>query len=88
MQQTRRESSPNPPDTATASKCYGSCTAYWPPVKGPVAAGGGVTGKLGTIRRAGGSVQATCDGHPLYTYMGDGSPGQANGNNLNLNGGL
>jgi predicted lipoprotein with Yx(FWY)xxD motif len=33
-------------------------------------------------------VQATYDGHPLYTYVGDGAPGQANGNELNLNGGL
>jgi predicted lipoprotein with Yx(FWY)xxD motif len=37
--------------------------------------------------RDGRSVQATYDGHPLYTYSGDG-PGQANGNNLDLNGGL
>jgi len=76
------------PDTATASKCYGSCAAYWPPVKGPVTAGPGVTGKLGTIKRSDGSLQATYDGHPLYTYIGDSAPGQANGNNLNLNGGL
>ena len=25
---------------------------------------------------------------PLYTYVGDTHPGQADGNNLNLNGGL
>jgi hypothetical protein len=25
---------------------------------------------------------------PLYTYIGDTAPGQARGNNLNLNGGL
>ena len=76
------------PDTATASRCYGSCTAYWPPVKGPVTSGPGVTGKIGTIRRTDGSLQATYDGHPLYTYIGDSAVGQANGNNLNLNGGL
>jgi len=76
------------PDTPTASKCYGSCAAYWPPVRGPVTAGAGVTGKVGTIRRTNRSLQATYDGHPLYTYIGDRSPGQANGNNLNLNGGL
>jgi hypothetical protein len=40
-----------------------------------------------TIRRADGSTQATYDGHPLYTYVGDAAPGQANGNNLNLNSG-
>jgi predicted lipoprotein with Yx(FWY)xxD motif len=76
------------PDTATASKCYGPCAAYWPPVKGPVTAGPGVTGQVGTIRRADGSLQATYDGHPLYTYIGDSAPGQANGNRLNINGGF
>ena len=76
------------PDSPTASKCYGSCAAYWPPVKGPVTAGPGIPGRLGTIKRSDGSVQATYDGHPLYTYVGDAAPGQARGNNLNLNGGL
>jgi predicted lipoprotein with Yx(FWY)xxD motif len=76
------------PDTATKSACSGTCTSYWPPVKGPATAGPGVTGKLATITRSGGSVQATYDGHPLYTYVGDGAPGQANGDELNLNGGL
>jgi predicted lipoprotein with Yx(FWY)xxD motif len=76
------------PDTATKSNCNGSCAAYWPPVKGPVTAGRGVTGTLGTIKRADGSTEATYDGHPLYTYVGDTAPGQARGNSLNLNGGL
>jgi predicted lipoprotein with Yx(FWY)xxD motif len=76
------------PDTATTSACYGSCAVYWPPVTGPVTAGPGVTGKLATIKRSDGSVQATYDGHPLYTYIGDSAAGQAHGNNLNLNGGL
>jgi predicted lipoprotein with Yx(FWY)xxD motif len=76
------------PDTSTKSACYGSCAAYWPPVTGPVKAGPGVTGTLGTIPRTGGGTQATYNGHPLYTYIGDSGPGQAHGNNLNLNGGL
>jgi predicted lipoprotein with Yx(FWY)xxD motif len=76
------------PDTTTKSVCNGSCAVYWPPVKGPVTAGPGIPGKLGTIKRADGSTQATYDGHPLYTYVGDSAPGQARGNNLNLNGGL
>ena len=76
------------PDTPATSVCNGSCAAYWPPVKGPVTAGPGVTGSLGTIKRSDGSTQATYDGHPLYTYVGDSAPGQAHGNNLNLNGGL
>jgi len=75
-------------DSATASKCYGSCAAYWPPVYGTPKAGPGVTGTLGTIKRTDGTTQATYDGHPLYTYIGDSAPGQARGNALNLNGGL
>ena len=76
------------PDTSTSSKCFGSCAIYWPPVSGSPAAGPGVTGKLGTIKRPGGGLQATYDGHPLYTYIGDRGPGQANGNDLDLNGGF
>jgi predicted lipoprotein with Yx(FWY)xxD motif len=76
------------PDTTTSSKCFGSCAIYWPPVSGSPAAGPGVTGKLGTIKRPGGGLQATYNGHPLYTYIGDRGPGQANGNDLDLNGGF
>ncbi|HEY1627765.1 MAG TPA: hypothetical protein VGG16_28645 [Streptosporangiaceae bacterium] len=76
------------PDTKAASRCYGSCAAYWPPVLGKPAAGSGVAGSIGTIARTGGTVQATYDGHPLYTYIGDTGPGQDSGNDLNLNGGL
>ena len=76
------------PDTATTSRCNGSCATFWPPVTGPATAGAGVTGKLATITRADGSVQATYNGHPLYTYVGDHAPGQATGNGLNVNGGV
>jgi len=76
------------PDTSTSSKCFGSCATYWPPVSGSPTAGPGVTGKLGTIKRPGGGLQATYDGHPLYTYIGDSRPGQANGNDLDLSGGF
>jgi len=75
------------PDTATKSVCNGSCAGYWPPVHGPLSAGPGVTGKLGTIKRADGSIQETYNGHPLYTYIADSGPGQARGNNVDLNGG-
>ena len=76
------------PDTSAASRCTGSCVEYWPPVTGDPRAGPGVTGKLGVIRRPGGGLQVTYDGHPLYTYVGDSSPGEANGDKLDLNGGL
>jgi predicted lipoprotein with Yx(FWY)xxD motif len=76
------------PDTSGKSTCYGSCAGYWPPAPGPLKAGPGVTGTLSTTMRTDGSVQETYNGHPLYTYVGDSGPGQDNGNNLNLNGGL
>ena len=76
------------PDSPNKSVCYGSCAAYWPPVTGAPTAGSGITGKIGTIKRTDGTTQLTYDGHPLYTYIGDNAPGQDNGNNINLNGGL
>ncbi len=76
------------PDTSTKSNCNGACARYWPPVPGPATAGSGVTGQLGTITRADGSKQATYNGHPLYTYVGDSAPGVAKGNGLNLSGGV
>ena len=76
------------PDTPAKSNCNGACAHYWPPVKGPATAGTGVTGKLGVIKRADGSMQATYNGHPLYTYIADTQPGQAKGNGLNLSGGI
>jgi predicted lipoprotein with Yx(FWY)xxD motif len=47
-----------------------------------------VPGTITTITRADGSRQAAYDGHPLYTYIGDSKPGQASGNDVDLNGGL
>ena len=77
------------PDTSTMSKCVSAdCVKFWPAVVGPVTAGSGVTGKLGTITRSDGSTQATWNGHPLYTFKGDTGPGQANGNGQKLNGGV
>ena len=75
-------------DTSGKSNCSGSCATYWPPVKGPLTAGSGVTGTLATITRSDGTKQATYLGHPLYTYVGDTSPGQNKGNGKNLSGGL
>jgi predicted lipoprotein with Yx(FWY)xxD motif len=75
------------PDTSTKSNCNGTCAQNWPPVTGPVTAAG-VMGTFGTIKRSDGSVQATFDGHPLYTFAGDTAPGQAKGNGLNAAGGL
>ena len=75
------------PDTPTTSNCNGACAQNWPPVKGPATASG-VKGTFGTIKRSDGSVQATFDGHLLYTFVGDTAPGQAKGNGLNVAGGV
>jgi predicted lipoprotein with Yx(FWY)xxD motif len=75
-------------DTPSKSNCTGQCATYWPVVKGPLTAGSGVTGTLGTITRSDGTKQATYLGHPLYTYVGDSAPGQNKGNGLNISGGL
>jgi len=76
------------PDSMNKSVCYGDCATYWPPVPGHMSPGPGVTGTIGTISRTDGTTQATYDGHPLYTYIGDHAPGQDGGNNINLNGGV
>ena len=75
------------PDSPTKSACYGSCASYWPPVAAAKLAAG-VPGTLTMIKRTDGTTQAVYNGHPLYTYIADTSPGQNNGNNINLNGGL
>ena len=75
------------PDTATKSACQGSCARNWPPVTGPATWGPGVTGTIGAIVRPGGSLQATYDGHPLYTTTADTGPGQTRGNGVWSHGG-
>ena len=75
------------PDTPTKSNCNGTCAQNWPPETGPVTAVG-VKGTFATIKRSDGSTQATFDGHPLYTFVGDNAPGQAKGNGLNAAGGV
>jgi predicted lipoprotein with Yx(FWY)xxD motif len=77
-------------DTPTTSNCTGTCATYWPPVLGSpkAAAGTSLPKAFGTIKRAGGQVQASYDGHPLYTYASDTSAGMTSGNGLNASGGL
>src|SRR5690242_16259418 len=75
------------PDTATKSACQGSCARNWPPVTGPATWGPGVTGTIGAIVRPGGSLQATYNGHPLYTTTADTGPGQTKGDGVWSDGG-
>jgi predicted lipoprotein with Yx(FWY)xxD motif len=71
------------PRGSSRPACTGSCLLVWFPVTGrPVAAKGfTLLGVLGTIPRPGGSVQATYNGYPLYTFASDDGPGQTNGSN-------
>ena len=64
------------------STCTGSCAAEWPMVEGHAVAASGVklAGELGTVTDAGGAMQATYNGYPLYTFAGDKTPGQTTGN--------
>ena len=72
------------PDTATKSACSGACAAAWP----PQTASGTVKSPYATIKRSDGTTQLVFDGHPLYTYIADTSPGTASGNGVNAFGGL
>jgi predicted lipoprotein with Yx(FWY)xxD motif len=72
-------------DSATSSTCTGSCATAWPPltVTGQPTAGTGVTGKLGTLTRADGTIQVTYAGLPLYYWQGDSKAGDVTGNGVN-----
>jgi predicted lipoprotein with Yx(FWY)xxD motif len=78
-------------DRGTHSACAGACAVRWPPflVSARPSAGGGVAaGLIGTTRRAGGRLQATYGGRPLYYYEGDRQPGQVLCQNVVEFGGL
>ncbi len=68
------------------SACSSACAKLWPPLTTtgkPGASGGAMSADLGTIRRSDGTKQVTYNGHPLYYYAGDTSPGQTAGQGLN-----
>jgi predicted lipoprotein with Yx(FWY)xxD motif len=72
-------------DKGGESSCYGACAGAWPPLltEGePKAEAGAMASQLGTTKRKDGTVQATYAGWPLYTYVGDKGPGEANGNDI------
>ena len=69
-------------DKGSSSTCSGACAAAWPPVMTsgrPMAGAGARQADLGTTRRSDGSTEVTYNGHPLYYYAGDQSPGDTNG---------
>lgn len=77
-------------DKGTTSSCYGGCEAAWPPVttnEAPTGGEGAMSSQLGTTKRKDGTMQVTYAGHPLYTFVDDESPGEANGNGSEAFGG-
>ncbi|MSW95043.1 MAG: hypothetical protein F2923_07735 [Actinobacteria bacterium] len=78
-------------DTSGASHCSGSCAVYWPPATTTgslIAHSADVKAKLGTIKRADNTKQITVNGYPVYTFAGDKSPGDSNGQGLSQSGGI
>ncbi|MGN6256592.1 MAG: COG4315 family predicted lipoprotein [Solirubrobacterales bacterium] len=72
-------------DKGTTSSCYGPCAESWPPMltEGePTVGNGASSSKLGTTERKDGTTQVTYAGHPLYTFVEDKKPGEANGNDV------
>jgi predicted lipoprotein with Yx(FWY)xxD motif len=72
-------------DKGTTSSCYGACAQGWPPVLtegAPTGGEGATSSQLGTTKRKDGTTQVTYAGHPLYTFVEDKKPGEANGNDV------
>lgn len=72
------------PDNRGRPRCVSVCAKQWPPlllpagVRHPVAGSDARAELLGTTRRAGGGLQVTYNGWPLYTDLAD-APGEVNG---------
>jgi len=69
-------------DSGTTSSCFGACASAWPPLRanGKPTVGSGLNASLvGTTNRSDGKPQVTYNGHPLYLFSMDQSPGDASG---------
>ncbi len=72
--------------------CKGACLKAWPPLlvsakTTKVTFGPAVKGKIGFVRRSATTKQVTYNGYPLYTFVGDAKPDQANGEGIKHFGG-
>jgi len=67
------------------SVCDGECAAEWPHVAVPT---GVLPPNWSSIVRDDGNTQLAYKGRPLYTFIADAQPGQANGDGLNAFGGI
>ena len=77
-------------DSGTMSECSGACAVNWPPLRAtgkPTIGSGADASLVSTTSRSGGAKQVTYNGHPLYLFKGDKSPGDTNGQGLNAFGG-
>jgi predicted lipoprotein with Yx(FWY)xxD motif len=76
-------------DSNNVSNCTGACATAWPPyivsatAAASLTADPGITGRIGTIKRANGSLQVTYRGLPLYFFEGDAKPGDTKGEAVN-----
>jgi predicted lipoprotein with Yx(FWY)xxD motif len=76
-------------DAIGVSNCTGACATAWPPYTVSAAAAAtltadpGVAGKIGTMKRADGSLQVTYRGLPLYFFTQDTKPGDTTGEAIN-----
>lgn len=74
------------PDKANSgfSACKGQCAAIWPALAPTTASPTfkGISGTVGKIGGTDGGMQITINGRPLYTYTGDSSPGNTNGQGI------
>ncbi|MDE3133372.1 MAG: hypothetical protein KGL15_04840 [Acidobacteriota bacterium] len=81
------------PDKQKKVTCVSTCTSIWPQLTLPKGAKPKATDRvklalIGSDPNSGGGRVLTYNRWPLYTYVGDGGPGTANGQALQLNGGL
>jgi len=71
----------DPDGSSGQSHCDGSCAALWPPYVAE--SGAQPHAGFGLVVRADHSRQWSYQGHPLYRYAGDTTPGTALGDGLN-----
>jgi predicted lipoprotein with Yx(FWY)xxD motif len=62
--------------------CTGSCLSSWRPLLVPANTKPTGPVKLGTIQRPEGKTQVTYRGRPLYAFVNDSKPGEANGEGI------
>lgn len=80
------------PDRATAVTCKGPCASVWPPLtvrpgQAPTSSGAVRKQLIGTVPGEAGDRVVTYAGWPLYSFVSDTEPGEANGQGVDLNGG-